>query len=240
MKLSIINEDNAIYMDGEHLSPCDLSFLDSNIKAVQWNDDTKIGHYEYKDAPNKELSHFDYLEQTIKSYANCKEFYRIKKLEEEEAKRLEKLNAIKKWTIPVASPQGGNDENFQFLERDDVDPMISIVANCWVKQMKFNKVGDVHPGHKHSFDHQTLLAKGKLELHVNGEVTVFTAPTIIFIKAGLRHGMISLEDNTIVYCLHPLRDGEQVGDIISPDQVPNGVMPLVMNRDNTLIPTDML
>jgi quercetin dioxygenase-like cupin family protein len=125
--------------------------------------------------------------------------------------------------------------------------MISIVSNCWVKQMKFEKAGHRHKGHSHTFDHQSLLAAGSVECNVNGAVSVHTAPTIIYIRAGLTHGFRALEDNTVMYCVHPLRDGERVEDIIAPETVPNGVMPLILplieyNEDGTpkLIPAHLV
>lgn len=102
-------------------------------------------------------------------------------------------------------------------------PKISIVANTWIKQMVFEKAGDVNPGHKHAFDHQTLLGKGKVKVTVNGKESVFEAPTIIFIRAGHEHTIEALEDGTICYCIHAIRDGERVEDIVDPDDVPVGV-----------------
>jgi len=110
----------------------------------------------------------------------------------------------------------------------------------WVKQMIFDQTGDLHPGHQHTFDHQTLLSKGSIELIANGETTVFKAPTIIYIKAGIKHGMMALEDDTVVYCVHPLRGSDQVDDIIDPASVPNGVWPLTEGRPQHLIRADKL
>lgn len=103
------------------------------------------------------------------------------------------------------------------------NPKISIVANTWIKQMHFAKAGDINPGHKHLFDHQTLLGKGKIKVTVNGEDSEFTAPTIIFIVAGHEHIIEALEDDTICYCIHAIRDGERIEDIVDPKDIPNGV-----------------
>lgn len=100
------------------------------------------------------------------------------------------------------------------------NPKMSLVANTWIKQMHFVKAGDENPGHKHLFDHQTLLAKGKVKVVVRGRETEFTAPTIIFIRAGYEHTLIAQEDDTICYCIHAIRDGERVEDIIDPADVP--------------------
>jgi quercetin dioxygenase-like cupin family protein len=148
--------------------------------------------------------------------------------------------------IPVAIVEPGNTDGMEPGTSETI-PMVSIVANCWVKQMKFEKAGHRHKGHSHTFDHQSLLAAGSVECNVNGALSVHTAPTIIYIRAGLAHGFRALEDNTVMYCIHPLRDGERVEDIITPEMVPNGVMPLIIpqieyNEDGTpkLIPTHLI
>jgi dTDP-4-dehydrorhamnose 3,5-epimerase-like enzyme len=101
---------------------------------------------------------------------------------------------------------------------------ISLVANTWVKQMHFAKAGDINDGHTHIFDHQTLLGKGSVKVTVNGKQSEFKAPTIIFIRAGLKHEIEALEDDTICYCIHAIRDGERVEDIIDPNDIPEAGM----------------
>jgi hypothetical protein len=163
--------------------------------------------------------------------------------EEREAHYTRRRSQIKDWTTPlnVQEVAAGDDPSYsKVYVNDDVIPAISIVGNTWVKQMIFERAGDVHPGHMHTHDHQTLLAKGSVEVWANGVTTTFVAPTIIYIKAGIQHGMIAKQDETVIYCIHPLRDGEQVGDIIDPASVPNGVMPLVAKAPRRLIPTDKL
>jgi quercetin dioxygenase-like cupin family protein len=97
---------------------------------------------------------------------------------------------------------------------------LSCVASVYVRQMTFKKSGDVEIGHKHIFDHQTLVAKGSVTVEVDGNKKTFTAPHIVFIKKNAVHELTALEDETIVYCIHALRDGEDVCDIIDPDSIP--------------------
>jgi len=101
------------------------------------------------------------------------------------------------------------------------DAAIGCVANLWSKQMHFKKVGDTEFGHSHTFDHLTLLAAGALKVTVDGSSTEFKAPQMIYIKAGKEHELIALEDNTIAYCIHALRDHE--GDLLDPSMIPAGV-----------------
>ena len=110
---------------------------------------------------------------------------------------------------------------------------ISLVANTWVKQMSFVKAGDINAGHKHIFDHQTLLAKGKVKVTVNGKDSEFTAPTIIFIRAGFEHQIEALEDDTICYCIHAIRNGERVEDIIDPADIPEAGMEYRFIKEGT-------
>jgi len=116
---------------------------------------------------------------------------------------------------------------------------ISVVANTWVKQMYFAKAGDINEGHTHTFDHQTLLGKGKVKVTVNNKETEFTAPTIIFIRAGYMHKIEALEDDTICYCIHAIRDGERVEDIVDPADIPEGGMEtsIVTTAKAFVIPT---
>jgi mannose-6-phosphate isomerase-like protein (cupin superfamily) len=100
---------------------------------------------------------------------------------------------------------------------------IGCVANLYSRQMHFEQVGDTELGHTHQFDHLTLLASGSLEVTIEGQKTVFKAPHMIYIHRNKRHELVALEDNTVAYCIHALRDGNGVGDIIDPDSVPEGV-----------------
>ena len=95
---------------------------------------------------------------------------------------------------------------------------LSLVSNVWVKQLNFEKAGDVMVSHVHSFDHQTLLAKGSLRVFVNGIAREFQAPQIIVIGKGESHVLEALEDGTVSYCIHALRSSERAEDIIDPDQ----------------------
>lgn len=100
---------------------------------------------------------------------------------------------------------------------------INSVANIFVRQMHFLNAGDIEHGHTHQFDHLTHLSSGRLMVTVNGKSTEFVAPHMIFITKDKQHELVALEDNTVVCCIHALRDGPNVGDIIDPASVPAGV-----------------
>ena len=110
--------------------------------------------------------------------------------------------------------------------RDTPHVQIGCVANLFSRQMHFKKAGDMEHGHTHPFDHLTLLASGALRVTVNGKTTDFKAPHMIYIKAEYNHELVALEDNTVAYCVHALRQGNGVEDIIDPASVPAGVNPL--------------
>lgn len=103
------------------------------------------------------------------------------------------------------------------------DTKLACVSNLWLRQMHFEKVGDQNEGHVHNFDHITLLAKGRVSVDVEGAVTEFAAPHMIYIAKGKRHFLTALEDDTVAYCVHALRTGEREEDILDPAMVPVGV-----------------
>lgn len=112
------------------------------------------------------------------------------------------------------------------------EPIITLgcVSNLFSRQMHFQKAGDIEHGHTHQFDHLTLLASGKLNVTVDGVSSVFVAPHMIYIKADKNHELVALEDNTVAYCIHALRNGDALNDIIDPASIPAGVSALMMAK----------
>jgi quercetin dioxygenase-like cupin family protein len=108
-------------------------------------------------------------------------------------------------------------------------PLIQIgcIANLYSRMMFFAKAGDIELGHTHQFDHLTLLAKGMLKVTVDGHVSEFTAPHMIYIRADKVHELEALTDETVAYCIHALRDKEN-NDILDPAMIPAGVDPVTL------------
>ena len=89
----------------------------------------------------------------------------------------------------------------------NVMPELGYFGNIWVRQNYLEKAGDAHPGHKHHFDHVSLLASGKVRVTIAGyPPKEFTAPTFIVIKKEHSHHFEALEDGTLWYCVFALRD----------------------------------
>jgi quercetin dioxygenase-like cupin family protein len=99
---------------------------------------------------------------------------------------------------------------------------IGCVANLYSRMMHFKTAGDIEVGHTHQFDHLTLLAKGKLKVTVEGIVSEFTAPHMIYIHKDKVHELEALTDETVAYCIHALRDKE-TNEILDPSMIPAGV-----------------
>lgn len=92
-------------------------------------------------------------------------------------------------------------------------------GNIWVRQNLLAKAGTETVGHKHRFDHVSLLAQGKVRVHVEGhEPKEFTAPTFIVIRKEHNHTFTALTDDTMWYCVFALRDldGEPIDELFDP------------------------
>jgi len=103
-------------------------------------------------------------------------------------------------------------------------PEIKIIAlsNIYSRMMHFVKKGDVEHGHKHTYDHATLVSTGSVLVEIldekdNSTITskVFTAPNMIFIHKDKLHRLTALEDNTLCSCIHAIRTLDH--EIIDPD-----------------------
>ena len=95
-------------------------------------------------------------------------------------------------------------------------------GNIWVRQNVLPNAGDSAGGHKHKFDHISLLTSGKVKIEVEGkEPKEFTAPTFIVVRKEQKHKITALEDNTIYYCVFALRDLDgEVMEIFGPHHDP--------------------
>ena len=94
-----------------------------------------------------------------------------------------------------------------------MDGDIRFVDNVFVKMIPLNGVGDKVEGHAHVFDHITLLSVGKVRMkHDNGE-QIHTAPCLIVTPKGIAHEFINLVEQSILCCIHAVRDGDGVDDI---------------------------
>lgn len=72
MRVTIIPDDKFVSVDGDGLLDLDLSFVDSNIHAIQWYG--THGEIEYKDpvtgkmTSNEEITSFDQFQQAITAW----------------------------------------------------------------------------------------------------------------------------------------------------------------------------
>ncbi len=102
---------------------------------------------------------------------------------------------------------------------------LAFFGNVWVRQNVLAKAGDALEGHTHSFDHVSMLVKGKVRVTVTGfEPKDFTAPTIIVVRKQFEHTFEALEDDTLWYCVFAMRDvNGEVVDVYSEEMSPYGV-----------------
>lgn len=99
---------------------------------------------------------------------------------------------------------------------------MAAIDNVWVRQMHFANVGDKNTPHYHLHDHASLLAAGAVKVTVDGVSSEFRAPCMILVVKDKLHYMEALEPNTVVYCVHGLRETPD-GNLVSPEMVPAGL-----------------
>jgi hypothetical protein len=96
---------------------------------------------------------------------------------------------------------------------------MTLINNLLVKMFFYTEIGDVNPGggHKHTFDHITLLARGSLRLDTDAGQEIHIAPKLFVTKSGVQHKFTALEQNTVMCCVVPIRDGDGVDDVAHPE-----------------------
>ena len=80
----------------------------------------------------------------------------------------------------------------------------------FIKQLSLPRAGLVVPQHAHVYEHTSMLAAGSVRVWAGGKlIGDKVAPTGIVIAARVKHTFLSLEPNTVLYCIHNVdRTGE--------------------------------
>ena len=86
-----------------------------------------------------------------------------------------------------------------------------ISGNIFVRKNPLTKVGDAVNGHKHNFDHTTIVFKGALHVKAvlpNGSVVErdFTAPAHFLVRADVEHEITATADDTEFWCVYAHRE----------------------------------
>lgn len=91
----------------------------------------------------------------------------------------------------------------------------TVVDNVFIRTMTLPEVGDKVDGHSHPYDHITLLTNGAVLMKAKGEEKAYKAPHIIVTPKDIEHEFTALEDGTMLYCIHAIRDGHGVDAVAS-------------------------
>ena len=95
-----------------------------------------------------------------------------------------------------------------------------VQGNIFVREMRFEKAGDVVAGHAHNFPHTTYIPHGAAlfeALDAAGQVLRSVVKrasdgfNFVLIEAGVCHRITALDDNTICHCIYAHRDPQ--GDV---------------------------
>ncbi len=80
---------------------------------------------------------------------------------------------------------------------------VTTADGIWIKQYVFPVAGSIVPQHAHVWDHSTALVSGAMFVWRDGVLDRrYEAPSVIFIKAGVKHTFQTVENDTVILCLH--------------------------------------
>lgn len=85
-----------------------------------------------------------------------------------------------------------------------------ISGNVFIRKNRLEKKGDFTEGHKHAFDHTTIVFKGSVRVSATLENGTkiereFVAPAHVLIKAHVEHLITALEDDSVYWCVYSHR-----------------------------------
>jgi len=90
-----------------------------------------------------------------------------------------------------------------------------VSGNIFMREMRFEKAGQVVNGHTHNFDHTTYVVKGALRIEQLGEndevlrsveKRAADGQNWALIRKGVKHRITALEDYSLGHCIYAHRD----------------------------------
>ena len=86
-----------------------------------------------------------------------------------------------------------------------------ISGNIFIRPNALPKAGDKVDGHKHNFDHTTIVLHGAVHVKAHlpdGRVIErdFVAPSHFLVHAEVEHEITATEDGTLFWCVYSHRD----------------------------------
>ena len=95
--------------------------------------------------------------------------------------------------------------------------MEEVSGNIFLRKWRGMEKGQVISGHKHNFDHTTIVFLGAVHVKANlpdGRIVEreFAAPCHFLIKAGVEHELTALEEGTELWCVYAHRTAQ--GEIV--------------------------
>jgi hypothetical protein len=96
-----------------------------------------------------------------------------------------------------------------------------ISGNIFVREMRFDRIGQDRGGHKHNFDHTTYVVRGAIRVeHLADDGSVLRAVekratdgrNWVLIRAHAAHRVIALEADTVAHCIYSHRDPQ--GEVV--------------------------
>lgn len=96
-----------------------------------------------------------------------------------------------------------------------------VQGNIFIREMRFEDVGEQTIGHEHNFDHTTYVVRGGIRIEqLDAADNVVRAIekrasdgyNWVLVKAATRHRITALEANTIAHCIYAHRTPQ--GDVV--------------------------
>lgn len=92
-----------------------------------------------------------------------------------------------------------------------------VSGNVYIRPNTLAKAGDLVAGHKHGFDHTTIVFRGAVHVKAtlpDGGVIErdFAAPAHFLVKADVEHEITALADDTVFWCVYSHREPQ--GDVV--------------------------
>lgn len=89
------------------------------------------------------------------------------------------------------------------------EALSALYGGVFVKAYRAPDAGTLMPQHAHTYPHLSIVARGGVRVWAGDlDLGTFNAPAAVRIAARTKHRFLTLEDDTLVLCVHNADHGE--------------------------------
>jgi hypothetical protein len=102
--------------------------------------------------------------------------------------------------------------------------------NIYTRMSVFEKAGDETGSATYVYDRVILVTHGTVTVEYGDKTTTAHSPSIVITPSGVVQKITALEDDSIIFSIHAVRNGQNANDVVDPEITAEEARQLIMDN----------